>query len=155
MITERTTLHARSRRRILLDRLGVSASLICAIHCSALPLALTILPLAGAHVLLDGSIELVMIVVSAVVGILSLGSSYRVHRQINPLLIMAAGATILIANFVGHDSHSHLAEALHPYIALVAGLMIATAHRINMRLCTACETCEIEHDHDATPRHSP
>jgi hypothetical protein len=133
----------------MLDRLGISASLLCAIHCAALPLALTILPLAGAHVLLDGSIELVMILISAVVGIVSLGTSYRVHRKLNPLLMMSAGATILIANFMGHDGHSHTAETLHPYIAVVAGLMIATAHRINMRLCASCETCEVEHDHDA------
>jgi hypothetical protein len=131
----------------MLDRIGISASLLCAIHCAALPLALAVLPLAGAHILLGGTIELVMIGVSAVVGVASLGSSYRVHGRLNPLLIMAAGATILVANFVGHDSHSELAEALHPYIAAVAGLMIATAHRINMRLCASCETCE--HDHDA------
>jgi hypothetical protein len=133
----------------MLDRLGISASFLCAIHCAAVPLVLTILPLAGAHVLLDGSFELVMIVISATVGIVSLGSSYRVHRRLNPLLMMSAGATILIANFMGHDGHSHAAETLHPYIAVVAGLMIATAHRINMRLCASCETCEVEHDHDA------
>ncbi|HVK38611.1 MAG TPA: MerC domain-containing protein [Candidatus Kapabacteria bacterium] len=148
MSTDTTLDPTSTRRRAMLDRLGISASLLCAIHCAAMPLAFTILPLAGAHVLLGGAFELVMIAISATVGIVSLGSSYRVHRQINPLLMMSAGATILVANFIGHDSHSHAAETLHPYIAVVAGLMIATAHRINMRLCSACQTCEIEHDHD-------
>jgi hypothetical protein len=145
--TEHTVVTIRSRRQMLLDRIGISASLLCAIHCAALPLALAVLPLAGTHALLGGTVELVMIAVSAVVGTLSLGSSYRVHRRLNPIVIMAAGATILVANFVGHDSHSELAEILHPYIAAVAGLMIATAHRINMRLCAACETCEIDDGH--------
>lgn len=147
--TDHIVVEHRNRRRAMLDRLGISASLICAIHCAALPLAFTILPLAGAHVLLDGPFELIMIVISATVGIVSLGSSFRVHRKVNPLLMMAAGATILVANFVGHEGHSHTAETLHPYIAVVAGLMIASAHRINMRLCASCQTCEIEHDHDA------
>ena len=131
----------------MLDRIGISASLLCAVHCALLPLALVLLPLAGAHILLDGSIELVMIVVSATVGVASLGSSYRVHRRLNPILMMAAGATILIANFAGHDSHSALIETLHPYIAAVGGIMIAFAHRINMRLCADCERCAGDHDH--------
>lgn len=139
---ERTVPVDRTRMQRALDRLGISASVLCAIHCAAMPLALAVLPLAGAHVLFDGTIELVMIAISATVGAVSLGSSYRVHRRLNPLLIMGAGATILVANFMGHDAHSELTETLHPYIAAAAGVMIATAHRINMKLCAACERCE-------------
>jgi hypothetical protein len=139
-----------SSRRAILDRVGISASLLCAIHCAALPVALAALPLAGAHFLLGGTVELVMIVISAVVGTLSLGSSYRLHGRLNPLMMMIAGATILIANFIGHDSHSALAETLHPYFATCAGLMIAFAHRINIRLCHSCDRCEHQHDDDHT-----
>ena len=137
---------SKTRMRTILDRIGISASLLCAVHCAAMPLAIAILPLAGAHVLFDGTVEVVMIVLSATIGIVSLGSSYRVHRRLNPLMIMAAGATILVANFFGHDTHSELVETLHPYIAAAAGILIATAHRINMRLCDACTRCDHEHD---------
>ena len=148
MINERNTPLPGSRTRRALDRIGMSASLLCAVHCAALPLALVVLPLAGAHILLDGTIELVMIVVAATVGVAGLGSSYRVHRRLNPLMMMAAGAAILIANVVGHDSHAVTTESLHPYIAAVGGMMIAFAHRINMRLCDDCERCAHDHTHD-------
>lgn len=141
------------RRQRLLDRIGMSASLLCAIHCAAMPLAITLLPLLGAHILFDGTVELVMIAISATVGVASLGSSYRVHRRLNPLLMMTAGATILIANFFGHETHSALTETLHPYVAAAAGLMIAFAHRINMKFCSSCERCEIDSQDHAGHSH--
>ena len=72
---------------------------------------------------------------------LSLGSSYKVHRRLNPILMMISGGVILLFNFFGHESHSDLMESLHPYIAAFAGLMIASAHWVNMRLCSSCEVC--------------
>jgi len=67
------------------------------------------------------------------------------------LMIMTSGAMLLIFNFFGHESHSPLIETLHPYLAALGGIMIASAHWINMRLCKSCEVCEHDHDgHDHT-----
>ncbi len=129
------------------DRLGFSASTICAIHCAAMPLLLSILPALGLGFLAEGTFELVMIATSIGIAAISLGTSYRVHRRINPILMMISGGMILVFNFFGHDSHSELMEMLHPYIAAFAGLMIASAHWVNMRLCSNCEVCEDGHDH--------
>lgn len=133
----------------IFDRLGFSASTICAIHCAAMPLLLSVLPTLGLGFLAHGTFEIIMIVTSIMIAAITLGSSYRIHRRLNPILMMISGGMILIFNFVGHESHSELIETLHPYIAAFAGLMIASAHWVNMRLCKHCEVCE----HDVAGSH--
>ena len=129
------------------DRIGLSASTICAIHCAAMPLMLSALPTLGLGFLAEGAFELAMIATSIIIAAVSLGSSYRVHRKLNPILMMISGGVILVFNFFGHESHSPLMETLHPYIAAFAGLMIASAHWVNMRLCSSCDVCAHDHDH--------
>ena len=129
----------------LLDRLGISASLLCAVHCAILPLAMTVLPLLGVGFLAHGGFEVAMVALSVVIGVLSLGRSYRIHRRLNPIFMMIAGAVILGFNLLGHSSHNETLEALHPFIALLGGIMIISAHRVNMKLCSSCARCEHEH----------
>lgn len=128
----------------LLDRLGISASLLCAVHCAILPLAMTVLPLLGVGFLAHGWFEVAMVALSVVIGVLSLGRSYRIHKQLNPIFMMIAGAVILLFNLLGHSSHNETLEALHPFIALLGGVMIISAHRVNMKLCSSCTRCEHE-----------
>jgi hypothetical protein len=131
----------------IFDRLGFSASTLCAIHCAAMPFVVSVLPALGLGFLGGGAFELAMIAVSIIIASFSLGSSYRVHGKLNALMVMTSGGMLLVFNFFGHESHSALVETLHPYIAAFAGLMIASAHWINMRLCKSCEVCEHDHDH--------
>lgn len=126
----------------------MSASTICAIHCVALPFALTFLPVFGIGFLAHGTFEIVMISISLLIGSISLGSSYRVHGRLNPILMMISGVSILLFNFFGHGSHIGLAETLHPYLAGFGGLMVAAAHRVNMKLCASCDICAHDHAHE-------
>jgi hypothetical protein len=140
-VVEEKTLQLR-----LLDRLGISASLLCAVHCALLPLAMTVLPLLGIGFLAHGSFEIAMIALSITIGVLSLGRSYRIHRRLNPIFMMGAGAILLLFNLLSHQTHDHTLEALHPFIALLGGIMIISAHRVNMKLCRNCTRCEHEHE---------
>lgn len=128
----------------LLDRLGISASVLCAVHCAIVPLAITVLPLLGVGFLAHGAFEVSMIALSVAIGVLSMGRSYRIHRQLNPIFMMIAGAMILLFNLLGHSTHDETLEMLHPFIALLGGIMIISAHRINMKLCSSCTRCEHE-----------
>jgi hypothetical protein len=92
-----------------------------------------------------------MIGLSIVVGAVSLGSSYRTHRTLNPLLMMMSGAVVLVFYVIGPESHSALAETLHPYLGGLGGMMILFAHRVNMRLCASCRSCAHEHANDRDP----
>jgi len=131
----------------VLTRLGFSASTICAIHCMAMPFLIGVLPALGLGFLASGWFEIAMIGISVVIGAVTLGTSYRLHRQVNPIIMMVSGAVVLLFNFFGHEFHSELAETLHPYIATVGGLMIAYSYWINNKLCSSCEICEHDHDH--------
>ncbi len=113
-----------------------------------MPFVISILPAIGLGFLGGHLFELIMIGTSISIAAISLGSSYRVHRRLNPLMMMVSGALLLVFNFVGHESHTELAETLHPYLAAFAGLMIASAHWLNMRLCKQCDACDHSHDHD-------
>lgn len=145
MSATHTVMASSFRYQRAFDRLGFSASTICAIHCALLPLLLSVLPTLGLGFLAHGAFEIIMISTSIVIAAVSLGGSYRIHRKLNPILMMISGGIILVFNFFGHESHAEIIEPLHPYIAAFAGLMIAGAHWVNMRLCSNCNACV--HDH--------
>ncbi len=112
------------------DAIGFTASTLCAIHCAATPLLLTVLPLAGLKFLAHPTIEAAMIVLSVMIGATSMVHGYRKHhRQFTALLILIAGFAIIFAgHFVLPEPYGELA------IPSGAGT-VAFAHLVNWRLC--------------------
>lgn len=131
----------------LLDRLGFSASTLCAIHCVAMPFLLGVLPALGLGFLADTLFEVSMIGLSVTIGVISLGRSYRIHRIGYPFVIMMTGAIVLMVNLATHEMHSEFIEILHPYIAGFGGLMIATGHLLNIRINSRLHARDHEHLH--------
>jgi len=124
----------KSLKIINLDKLGITASTVCAIHCAALPFLLTLLPLWGLDFLANPMLEISMILISLVLGIWSLGKSFKkVHQNIGPLFLLATGFAIIL---VGHFSGG---EFLEPVLIPIGGLTIASAHLINLRLFKRCK----------------
>jgi hypothetical protein len=114
-----------------LDRAGIFVSLLCAVHCAALPLLLSLLPLAGLTFLQSEWMEVAIIGTSLTLACLSLRRSYKEHRKILPFIIACIGFCALGAG--------HLISARHEWILLTAGgLLIATAHLINWRFHHTC-----------------
>ncbi len=125
--------------KINLDRLGITASTLCAIHCAVLPFVITVLPIWGMGFLANEAVEITMIAVSLVLGVWSLSSGYRKqHQRIMPLLVLILGF-IFIA--FGHFSDL---EALEPVLIPLGGFTIALAHYLNLRLL---KTCPVNHNH--------
>ena len=63
------------------DKIGMVASIACAIHCASLPLALTILPLIGVEFLSNQWFEIGMICLSVTMGTWSMLSTYPLHKS--------------------------------------------------------------------------
>jgi len=125
--------------KINLDRLGITASTLCAIHCAVLPFVITVLPIWGMGFLANEAVEITMIAVSLVLGVWSLSSGYRKqHQRIMPILVLILGF-IFIA--FGHFSDL---EALEPVLIPLGGFTIALAHYLNLRLL---KTCPVNHNH--------
>jgi len=115
-----------------LDHLGMVASIACAVHCAALPLVITALPLLGLEFLANLWIEVSMIVLSLIVGILSLRLSYPKHKKVVPILVLIIGF-LLIAT--GHL----IFEQLEAVIVPLGGFTIAAAHLINWKHSRSCK----------------
>lgn len=111
-----------------LDRIGMTASTFCAIHCAVVPFIISVLPLWGLGFLAEEWMEISMIVLSLAIGSWSLGISWMKHRKITALLIFICGFFfIAIGHLFGHGSTEHL-------LLPAGGLTIALAHFINWKL---------------------
>jgi len=112
-----------------LDFFGFSASMLCALHCAALPFLLTLAPLAGLQFLDNHWIEYTVILLSLLIASNSLIASYRKNHKRLVAIIVALGGFLLIG--FGQISESEFNEAL---FTSTGGAMIAIAHLINWRL---------------------
>lgn len=115
------------------DFLGFLASMLCAVHCAALPLILTFSALSGLSFLANHTIEFVFLGISAVIATWSLIPSYKEHHQnIKPLLIVAVGFAFLISSrFLPHGILEHT-------ITAIGGFTVAIAHVVNWKLMKSC-----------------
>lgn len=121
-----------------LDRAGTMASLLCAVHCALLPLAIQLLPNLGLALLADRALERALLGISAALGIGSLCLGYRVHGSRRALSVLAVGLTLAVWGRVLEE------RASGPWgvsLLVAGGLVLAAAHTINRMLCRACPTC--------------
>ena len=125
------------------DRLGITASLLCAIHCMTLPILLPFLAAYGLGILAQPGFEFGMIVLSVVIGMYSIAKSFwNHHRKIYPLYFVGIGLLLLMAAKGGADGEE-AGELMVP----VGALCIALAHGLNLRLCRRCPVCKESADH--------
>jgi len=123
-----------------LDRFGMAASFVCAVHCVLTPILFTLVPLFGLTFLRDKRFDWTFIASSIVIGITSLVPSYlKKHRMLLPIILFGFGVILLIA---ARQFGSLRAELP---VVLGGALLVVTAHRINRRLCRSCEKCQDEH----------
>ena len=116
-----------------LDSAGMTASILCAIHCAVVPLLITVLPLAGLGFLANPLVEWSMIIFALFIGTYAIGISYlRTHHRILPVILLISGFLVII---IGHVFVSGWREAL---VVPLGGLLIATAHFFNFRYTGAC-----------------
>ncbi len=85
------------------DRLGRWSSALalgCALHCLAMPLVLTFLPLASTAFRLDHGVERLLVGASALLGSASLCWGFRRHRRHGVLLLLAVALAAIAAGLL-------------------------------------------------------
>jgi hypothetical protein len=118
-----------------LDRIGMTASTLCAIHCAAVPLLITFLPLAGLGFLANPWVEWSMILLALIIGVSSISMSYmRTHHRILPIVLLVTGFVLIGL------AHLFLTGWMEAFIVPAGGFTIAAAHFINQRYTGACQT---------------
>jgi hypothetical protein len=110
-----------------LDQVGMGAAFACAIHCAALPLIATSLPLLGLEFLANTWVEISMILFSALIGTFSIAGTYTRHKKLLPITLLVFGF-LLIAT--GHFAWHEMEALLIP----LGGFIIAAAHLMNWKM---------------------
>jgi hypothetical protein len=115
------------------DFLGFLASMLCAVHCAALPLILTVSAFSGLSFLGNHMIEFVFLGISLIIATWSLIPSYKKHHHnIKPLIIVGVGFVFLISSrFLPHGFTEH-------FITAIGGFVVAISHIVNWRLVKSC-----------------
>lgn len=134
------------RYKLWWDRLGITLSVVCLLHCLMLPVAIAALPLVAAQWLRTGTFHTAMALVLLPVALRAVVPGLRLHGRASVAAAMAAGLALLsTAAFAGERLLSREWEI---GLTLAGGAVLVTAHAVNLALCRACPAC-VTHDHDA------
>ena len=127
-----------------LDRVGTTGSLLCAVHCALTPLLLASLPALGVTVWFNGSLEWALVLFVTLLGLFSLGWSYRRHRALHALALLVPGLLALWAGLLYPPLHESVVP--HAVVMTFGGTLVGLAHLVNLRLNHG-------HVHDASCAH--
>jgi phosphoglycerol transferase MdoB-like AlkP superfamily enzyme len=130
--------HVLATVRNVFDKVGITVTSLCAIHCIMLPIILPVLPLLGLSVGHNHAFERVMLLVTIVLGFIALFIGFhRYHRKLYPFYSLFLGVFIYWQRDVWGHEYEHA-------VLIVGASLVVLAHVMNMRLCNSCKSC---HDH--------
>lgn len=126
---------------MLMDKTAIGVSIVCAIHCALLPIALVVLPILAATPLGDELFHQAMLIGVLPLSLVALAMGCRKHNNRNIVLWGWAGLAVL--TFTALFGHDVLGEAGERIATIIAAAMIACGHIQNHRLCCT-HTCHLQ-----------
>jgi energy-converting hydrogenase Eha subunit A len=113
--------------KINLDFAGLAASMVCAIHCIAMPVLLSLGLMNGSQFMGNHYFDTFIIALGILIASLSLLGDYKIHRSKLPLGLIVLGFTVLIIGLkLGHDLP-------HVLMSVIGSSFVASAHFINWK----------------------
>ncbi|MGH8183660.1 MAG: MerC domain-containing protein [Rhodanobacteraceae bacterium] len=119
------------RFAVLVDRVGATASMLCAVHCVLLPFVLALLPLLGLEFLAGHTFERIFVACAATLACASILTAYRRHRKPHALYLMVPGIALLVFG-IAVDLDVHV--VIHTVSVVTGGTLVASAHITNLVL---------------------
>ena len=117
----------------LLDRSAIVLSMICVVHCLALPVAIIMLPALSAYWFADENFHLLLLYLVLPTSVIALGLGCRRHRMFKMMLWGSAGLLCLtVAALLGHDRLGELGEK---GLTLLGAGLVVVAQIYNFRNC--------------------
>lgn len=132
------------QRHNLLDRIGATGSLVCALHCAMLPLLLAALPSLGVAAWVGDGLEQIFVIFATLLGLFTMVIGWRRHGAVRALSLLIPGLVALWAGLLIEPIHHSLVA--HAVVMTFGGTLVGLAHIANMRLNHG-------HVHDATCSH--
>jgi len=127
------------------DKAAISLSLLCTVHCLALPLIAVFLPAIAAMPFADEAFHLWLLVAVVPTSAYALTLGCKKHQRYRVVVTGAVGLLTLIAAAVfGHDL---LGETGEKALTVAGTIIIAFGHIWNYRLCQSKENCGCSEPH--------
>lgn len=118
--------------------LGVVMSLVCILHCLAMPLIAALLPLAAA---LEGQTHAALAAGIVLVGAAAFVPGYRRHGKAGIVALAAAGVSAIASPVVFEALE---VGGLEQALIVSGGIALIAAHAANVYFCRVCATCANE-----------
>lgn len=115
-------------RQRLLDGFAVTASLLCLIHCLALPMLLIALPVLATMLAVPEAFHAVAFACAVPTSILAMASGHARHGRAVPILLAGIGLMLL-----GVGAFAVEAEIVERIVSSTGAVILATAHVLNWR----------------------
>ena len=125
----------------IIDKVGMFSSATCAVHCMLLPFLISILPLYGLSFIVNESFEIIMLMASITLAILSLCLGYKTHKNKKMFFLFSAGISLILLGRFAHENNWGLSSIV---ILFIGGLLISGSHFVNNKLCKSCNSCSVE-----------
>ena len=110
-----------------LDKLGIAATFLCALHCLLLPVSALVFPLFTASFWAQELFDSMVLAMTMILGSAALYSGFRHHQRKYPFVLLYTGGWLY---WYKHDVNQLEQWAL----VSVAAALIILAHLINIRL---------------------
>ncbi len=123
------------------DKTAIGLSLMCTIHCLALPALVVLLPSLSALPLEDEIFHIWMVVAVIPISAYALTMGCNKHKNYKILAVGIVGlVTLILTAILGHDL---LSENLEKTLTVIGALIIVSAHVWNYQLCRHSTCCEV------------
>ena len=121
---------------INLDNIAIGFSVVCALHCLLLPIAVILLPAISATFLGSEDFHKTLLYFVIPSSIIALSLGCKMHGKYNVYLYGIFGiATLLSAVFFGHDYFGETGERI---LTLLGAGIVSFGHFKNQKLCAEC-----------------
>lgn len=129
-----------------MNKLGIYASLACAIHCAAFPFLLVFMPSFAEWLHLDTTMEAALLAGVVLIAGVAMLRAFPAHRKIQPAMIATLGVVFLLTGLLTHTGHhahdAHEATGihwnLHTSCMVLGGVCLFLGQFWNARLLSRC-----------------
>lgn len=141
-------------KRFDADKAGAIASFLCAIHCAAVGLLVSVLPLIGLAFLHEPWVEVSFYTMAVVFGVWATIRGWRLHRSVWPGVMFGIGLSLVgFGHWASFGSAEHsTVETLGHLVSAAGGLTLVGFHVLNARLtkshACSCQVCKHQRHED-------
>ena len=127
-------------RIAVLDRFSIGFSTLCLLHCLAVPVLVSVVPVFATFALADERFHLALVALVVPTSVIALCLGCRLHKSRRILICGFAGVFVLVvAAILGGQ---HLGEIGETVLTVLGASVVALAHWFNF---LACRACDFEH----------